>query len=207
MSYDHKVIPTMDVKEWYDRIAGSYHEYHKRLDGFDHAEWRRYLPRNMDGITILDLGAGDGRTYSRFADSGYGRYIAADISEDLLTLHPLWPAIEQLVADISEDLPVEDDSIDLVTTFFTLEHVADIEHLASEVSRVLAPGGRWIFTYFPQRREYVHRDGVKRFKINTIYHRYEDIDAALESARLRIHTMDLMDDGHTIGRVYCGSVG
>ena len=47
-----------------------------------------------------------------------------------------------------DPVPFEDRSIDVVVSLQTLEHVEDLDHLFSEVSRLLAPGGLALH-YFP----------------------------------------------------------
>src|SRR5205085_8518363 len=47
----------------------------------------------------------------------------------------------RMVAAVGESLPFEDQSFDLVSTFQTLEHVADVNRCLAEMVRVLRPGG------------------------------------------------------------------
>ncbi len=49
--------------------------------------------------------------------------------------------LSRLVPAVGERLPFADASFDLVTTFQTLEHVADVGSCISEMLRVLRPGG------------------------------------------------------------------
>jgi SAM-dependent methyltransferase len=50
------------------------------------------------------------------------------------------PNISFKVAD-AISIPLEDDSVDIVTTFETIEHIQDYEKFMAEVKRVLKPGG------------------------------------------------------------------
>ena len=47
----------------------------------------------------------------------------------------------RMVGAIGEALPFDDESFDLVTTFQTLEHVANVDQCICEMIRVLRPGG------------------------------------------------------------------
>src|SRR5258708_6076147 len=47
----------------------------------------------------------------------------------------------RMIGAVGEALPFEDESFDLVTTFQTLEHVADVRQCLGEMLRVLRPGG------------------------------------------------------------------
>ncbi len=49
--------------------------------------------------------------------------------------------VRRMVAAYGEALPFEDESFDVVTTFQTLEHVADVRQCIAEMARVLRPGG------------------------------------------------------------------
>ncbi|USN57043.1 MAG: methyltransferase domain-containing protein [Candidatus Peribacteria bacterium] len=100
----------------------------------------------------------------------------------MLGLHPQGDRIESFVVDLEEEWPWVEKSADVVTSFFLLEHIADLQHLADSIERVLTDTGVWIFTYFPQRREWVHGQGEDAFKIKIHYHRYEDIEEAMRMA-------------------------
>ncbi len=182
------------------------------------------MPRSLRGATILDIGAGDGRTFHWFADEGFEHYYAVDISRDLLAHHPQSKGVELFVRDVEEEWPRDDKSIDVVTSFFVLEHIEDLQHLADSVERVLTDTGVWIFTYFPQRREFIHSVEVEKekktkgekvqvkydeekFKIQMYCHRYEEIEEAMSRAGLEVHSMDLSDSDGVIGRVYAGVKG
>ena len=62
--------------------------------------------------------------------------MACDVSPALLALHP-GKSVERVEADLEEVLPFADESFDVVTSFFVLEHVEDLKGLYWEVSRVL----------------------------------------------------------------------
>jgi ubiquinone/menaquinone biosynthesis C-methylase UbiE len=53
-----------------------------------------------------------------------------------LSRHP-GKDIEKVICDLEDTLPFDDESFDLATSFFVLEHIEDIEHLFSEVYRIL----------------------------------------------------------------------
>lgn len=88
-------------------------------DGEQHALIERY----KDGI-ILDCGAG---SRGEYFDNVVNLEIAAYPSTDILA--------------VGEHLPFEDDTFDAVFSIAVLEHVRDPFRCASEIARVLKPGG------------------------------------------------------------------
>jgi ubiquinone/menaquinone biosynthesis C-methylase UbiE len=66
------------------------------------------------------------------------RYVACDIAEKLLSRHPNNAGkVEKVICDLEDTLPFDDESFDLATSFFVLEHIEDIESLFNEVYRIL----------------------------------------------------------------------
>jgi ubiquinone/menaquinone biosynthesis C-methylase UbiE len=141
LSYQQKHILIHDPKTGYNTIADQYGAYHKHLDSFDKGVFVKYLPK-QGNISLIDLGAGDGRLYKYLAPLKPAKYVACDVAEKLLSKHPShgWQAgknIEKVVCDLEEELPFDDDTFDLATSFFVLEHIEDIEYLFEEVYRIL----------------------------------------------------------------------
>jgi SAM-dependent methyltransferase len=74
-------------------------------------------------------------------ESSSDRYAASiTIARALFFAHGLFPPIVQAY---SEALPLPDASVDLVTSFQTLEHVDDLWQTLREIRRILKPGGRF----------------------------------------------------------------
>lgn len=100
-------------------------------------------------LTILDIGAGEGRLLCQFE----GSRVAFDIAPSQLRY-----AIERglpCVAGFAERLPFKSRAFDLVICAAVLEHVLSPEEIAGEIHRVLRPGGRLIvetpFNEAPER--------------------------------------------------------
>jgi len=93
-----------------------------------------YLPAARPGQVAVDLGCGHGEQRSVLERLGYACW-AIDYeggeADDLVDAHLI---------------PLRDGAVDLVMSIAVLEHLADPVRAASEVARVLKPGGAFIGT-------------------------------------------------------------
>ncbi len=136
---------------------------------------------------VLDVGTGKGFAALEIARRG-ARVVSVDSSTDELRLAHLNARaagvdslIEFHVHDANE-LPFGDEDFNLVTMVNVLHHLDDFKGILGEVSRVLAPGGRFLVADFTEKGfEILDRlhdaegrvhDRRNRFKI-------EDVAAAL----------------------------
>lgn len=109
-----------------------------------------FLRRRGGHAIHLDVGCGTGRFLRSIVDNFPGvRSLGLDLSLPYLaqaaqTLRP--HAHVALLQGLAEDMPVADDSIDLLTCVYLLHEVpADVRRrLAAEFGRVLRPGGRLV---------------------------------------------------------------
>jgi SAM-dependent methyltransferase len=109
---------------------------------------------------VLDYGAGRGageedpvrfrRDLRRLQDKA-GRVVGVDIDDAVLEN----PSLDEAhVIRLGQQLPLDDTSIDLVVSDYTFEHVTDPAWVASELDRVLRPGG-WLCARTPNRWGYI----------------------------------------------------
>ena len=101
------------------------------------------------GETLLDVGCGDGLIAFGALERGAGEVIFSDISQDLLDESRSLArdlGVEErcrFVRAPAEDLsPIEDGSVDVVTTRSVLIYVKEKARAFREFHRVLRPGGR-----------------------------------------------------------------
>lgn len=99
---------------------------------------------------VLELAAGTGRVTRRIREriSPSANFIASDIDNEMLAIAK--DKLKQLDIEWqninAQDLPFEDNSIDLVVCCFGFMFVHDRPKAFSEVYRVLKPGGQFLFT-------------------------------------------------------------
>jgi ubiquinone/menaquinone biosynthesis C-methylase UbiE len=103
-------------------------------------------------ITILDIGCGTGRLLRTAAKTFpkadlVGVDAAAEMIKQARLMRPPGASIHFQQA-AAEALPFPDDEFDLVFSTLTFHHWEDQVKAIREVSRVLAPGGRWLLADF-----------------------------------------------------------
>ena len=106
----------------------------------------------MEGKSVIDLGCGRNK-------------LPGAIGVDLLDL----PGVDYVV-DLSERLPFDDESFDIVYSNQVLEHVPDLIGLVAESHRLLRPGGILLahVPYFRSSWSAVDPTHVRQFSISSM---------------------------------------
>jgi SAM-dependent methyltransferase len=112
-------------------------------------------------MVVVDLGAGRGSAFVDFPDDfktglrGFKgkcrKVIGVDIDPAVLQNTSL---DEAKLIDKSGEIPLPDSSVDLIFADFTFEHVAEPDKFATEIYRILKPGG-WICARTPNKWGYI----------------------------------------------------
>lgn len=129
-------------------------------------------------LKILDAGCGTGAMLSHLRS--YGEVVGVDISSEAIRLATT-REVEgcRLVQCSLTDLPFEDGSFDLVTSFDVVSHIKEHGLAFQELGRVLKPGGRVVMNlpaYNPLRSEHDLAVHIER--------RYTRADVAAEAERV-----------------------
>jgi ubiquinone/menaquinone biosynthesis C-methylase UbiE len=120
-------------------------------------------------LAVLDLGSGTGRFTPALAEAFGGPVYGVEPSQKMRAVaekHAAHSAV-RYVGGSAESIPLRSMSVDLVLMYLSFHHVQDREATASEVARVLRPGGRVLLRstfsdrifelewmrYFPRMRE------------------------------------------------------
>ena len=128
-----------------------YSQFRRSIEGLAGApEWpalRSMLPP-LKGLRVLDLGCGFGY-FARWAgEQGAASVLGLDYSEKMLARAQAEthnPAVTYRRGDI-ESLELPDASFDLVYSSLVLHYIEDIDKLFATLHRLLAPGGRLVFS-------------------------------------------------------------
>lgn len=134
---------------WWDTegIVGPLHEINPvRIDYFcDVLE--RTLGK-LKGRRILELGCGGGLMTEAYARAE-ANIVGVDPSLPSLAVARRHAAAGDLTIDyvgsVGERLPFPNDAFDAVVSADTLEHVESVEQVVAEASRVLKPGGQFVY--------------------------------------------------------------
>ncbi|WP_298905959.1 class I SAM-dependent methyltransferase [uncultured Nostoc sp.] len=143
-----KVADTSPIKQDYTLLTGT-----------PGGTWNKF-PLNKSVDSILEIGSGYGRAplhLSKAKNLRCKKYYGIDISEPLLRRlikvkqeYNFFPEAEfNLICNSAEILPLEDNSIDLVISNCVFMHIPDaqLRNLLADISRVLKPGGIFVFNH------------------------------------------------------------
>ncbi len=104
---------------------------------------------NVRGLRVLDLACGTGRYTARFAQQG-AQATGIDLSAEMLAQAARKRACDRfaLIRGSLERLCFADHYFDLVLSALALNHIADLECVLEEITRVVKPGGTIVISDF-----------------------------------------------------------
>jgi ubiquinone/menaquinone biosynthesis C-methylase UbiE len=138
-----------DWLEWQTNCLSFYNDNQRSGSGAKVNDAGYSVMKNIDvsGKTILEIGPGDIR-HINFWRSGSvpSKYILADIDQDMLNkgeakLKAAGISTSPLLMQRGQSLPLADSSIDIVVSFYALEHIYPLAGYLKEVDRLLKPDG------------------------------------------------------------------
>lgn len=94
---------------------------------------------------LLDFGCGDGRNIGKWLAERAGSYVGVDISA-VAVQGATALGLEARRIDSEREIPFPDDCFDVVACLEVFEHLVEPHRAASEIRRVLRPGGTLIVT-------------------------------------------------------------
>lgn len=161
--FGFKAVPSGDkaslVKGVFDSVANKYDLMNDLMSFGVHRLWKRFaieLAGVRTGQVILDLASGTGDLADRFAGlvGPQGLVVMSDINASMLSVGRDRMVDRGHVGNIAyaqidaEQLPLADDSLDLITIAFGLRNVTHKERALQSMFRALKPGGRALVLEF-----------------------------------------------------------
>ncbi|WP_232666783.1 class I SAM-dependent methyltransferase [Pseudonocardia sp. TRM90224] len=122
----------------FDRVAAGYDEAVPFFETFGRLLVDWVAP--PAGARVLDLGAGRGAITRAVAERGIERVVAGDISPEMVERLAVLPGVDGRLLD-AQALDLPDGAFDVVFAGFVFSILPQPELAASEVARVLRPGG------------------------------------------------------------------
>ena len=111
----------------------------------EHRARYRFAAQFATRQRVLDVACGSGFGLQMLGEAG-GVPVGVDLDADALVSARLLDRRARIARADATRLPLGDRSLDLVTSFETIEHVADASGLVRELRRVLRRGGRLILS-------------------------------------------------------------
>lgn len=198
MTYQSKHTQVVSPKDGYDLVFKEYWQHHRHLNSFYEINFLQLLPRKSS-FDIIDLWAGDGRMFYQLNKIPHGNYVALDISSNMLSRHPRWA--KHIVADLENPLPLDDSSFDVAISFFTLEHISQLDTFFSECFRILRPEWKLFIWHFFQRREFERNLHSKVFKIQQYRRTTDEIEKEAKEIWFQTEVLHSYDKSVHIGDI------
>jgi 2-polyprenyl-3-methyl-5-hydroxy-6-metoxy-1,4-benzoquinol methylase len=111
------------------------------------------------GKRVLDIACGEGYGAAALQQAGAAQVVGVDVSEFACS-HVRSKYGLDARAGSAEQIPLPENSVDVVVSFETIEHVSNPGRFLDECARVLAPGGRLIVST-PDKDVYTGRLGTQ----------------------------------------------
>lgn len=163
-----------EVKKTYNRLSTHY-----ELE-VDTKPYNAYLERPamieqlppLKGKKVLDAGCAAGWYSAHLAKEG-AEVTAVDLSESMIKATVRRTKnfnVKAFVHDLSSPLPFENASFDLILSSLTLHYIKDWSKIFDEFSRILRPGGSFLFSTHHPFMDYIN------FPDNNYYERQKLVD-------------------------------
>jgi ubiquinone/menaquinone biosynthesis C-methylase UbiE len=137
----------------FEREVGCREAWNNELaDWLDHGTYRHYarlrilenLYQEESFSRLLDIGCGSGALLEHFSERSV-HCVGFDLSQNIMAYHQKRAAFPGFVGSV-EQIPLVDDTFDMLTCLGLIEHLADPVAALREMKRVVRLGGRAMIT-------------------------------------------------------------
>lgn len=146
-----KMTDKTKISEIYDGLVNNYLDRdtpsHRAF--LNTVELQELAKLDMNGKSLLDIGCGVGRVAAFVQGKGIGFYCGVDISIEMIAAcQHRFKGYEELIFQVGDAscLALPDESFDIIVCYGLYEYIDNLSSYLSEASRLLAKGGRFIFT-------------------------------------------------------------
>jgi len=137
-------------KEWQGRSTDFYKENQREGIGtrVNDAGYEVMSSIDLAGKRVLEIGAGDIR-HMKFWRDEPAEYVLADISDEMMALakkrvEERGISYRTISVERNQPLALEDASVDVIVSFYSLEHLYPLRPYLDEFKRLLKPGGHLV---------------------------------------------------------------
>lgn len=164
-----KKVTDKDINDTGERMIPAFHES-SNIFGEHTVRYEAATPL-VKGKVVLDIASG----------SGYGTYILAEEASKVYGVDVSEEAIEYSKRNYSSNnieyrkgdgvsIPLEDNSVDVIISFETIEHIENYKKFMDEVSRILRPDGLLVLStpndleFFDNAHFHIHQFNEEELK-------------------------------------------
>ncbi|MBD2869313.1 class I SAM-dependent methyltransferase [Paenibacillus arenilitoris] len=139
------------IREAYDKLAVAYERSVDAASGhnayYERPAMMKLMPGDMGGLAVLDAGCAAGWYTEQFIGRG-AQATAIDVSPNMAEAcrKRVGGLADVRVCDLTEPLPFDNESFDLVSSSLTLHYIEDWAPTFREFERVMKPGGNLLFS-------------------------------------------------------------
>lgn len=139
------------VRSVFNRVAGRYDLMNDLMSMGVHRFWKWLFCREINSASrqsltdqvFVDLAGGTGDIASALIEK-HRKVLLLDPSEEMMRVAEKRLGSDcQYITAAAEDIPLPDNSVDVLTISFGIRNTTDIKKSLQEITRVLKPGGRF----------------------------------------------------------------
>ena len=167
-----------DKKEFFDGYQNMREQQINANNLIEKPQMQEMLPKDVSGMTILDLGCGAGGLSKMLSDAGAKYVLGTDISKNMINEANKIAVKGKLEFKVMamEEIDQIHKKFDMVVSSLAFHYVKDFEKLAKDISNLLKPNGLLVFSqehpmrvcrvYTNEQSKQVDIDGKNYFLIS-----------------------------------------
>lgn len=137
-----------DKKEFFDGYQNMREQQINANNLIEKPQMQEMLPKDVSGMTILDLGCGAGGLSKMLSDAGAKYVLGTDISKNMINEANKMAVKGKLEFKVMamEEIDQIHKKFDMVVSSLAFHYVKDFEKLIKDISNLLKPNGLLVFS-------------------------------------------------------------